>query len=101
MLLIRDVFHCKPGKVRPMVEKMVAMAKLSETLGMGKSRIMTDVSGERFWTVVSEFEVESFEKFMGMGQDGDVEEMKKFEEIMKGYHDLVDHGRREIYTIEG
>jgi len=20
---------------------------------------------------------------------------------MKGYHDLVDHGRREIYTLEG
>jgi hypothetical protein len=24
----------------------------------------------------------------------------RFKEIMKGYHDLVDHGRREIYTIE-
>jgi hypothetical protein len=29
------------------------------------------------------------------------EEMKDFEPIMKGYHDLVDHGRREIYTVEG
>jgi hypothetical protein len=36
---------------------------------------------------------------MAMGQSG--EDMKEFEEIMKGYHDLVDHGRREIYTIEG
>jgi hypothetical protein len=26
--------------------------------------------------------------------------MKKFEEIMKGYHDLVDQGKREIYKIE-
>jgi len=26
--------------------------------------------------------------------------MKEFESIMKGYHDLVDHGRREIYKIE-
>ena len=25
---------------------------------------------------------------------------KEFEAIMKGYHDLVDHGRREIYKIE-
>jgi hypothetical protein len=33
-----------------------------------------------------------------MGQDGG--DMKEFEEIMKGYHDLVDSGRREIYTIE-
>jgi len=24
-----------------------------------------------------------------------------FDEIMKGYHDLVDHGKREICKIEG
>jgi hypothetical protein len=98
MLLIRDVFNCKPGKVRPMVDKFKAMAKLSEKMGMGKTRIMTDVSGEHFWTVVSEFEVESFDEFMRMGTDPD--EMKEFEKIMKDYHDLVDHGRREIYRIE-
>lgn len=98
MLLIRDIMYCKPGKVRPMVEKMLAMAKLGERKGMGKMRVLTDVSAERFWTIVSEFEVESLEAFMAMGQDGD--DMKEFEEIMKGYHDLVDSGRREIYTIE-
>jgi hypothetical protein len=27
--------------------------------------------------------------------------MKQMEPIMKDYHDLVDHGRREIYKIEG
>ena len=100
MLLIRDIMYCKPGKVRPMVDKFRAMAKLGEEMGMGKMRILTDVSAERFWTIVSEFEVPSLEAFMNMGQ-GDREQMKKFEEIMKGYHDLVDHGRREIYTIEG
>jgi hypothetical protein len=98
MLLIRDIMYCKPGKVRPMVEKYRAMAKLSEELGMGKMRVLTDLSAERFWTIVSEFEVPSLESFMSMGQDA--EHMRKFEEIMKGYHDLVDHGRREIYTIE-
>ncbi len=28
-------------------------------------------------------------------------DLKEFESIMKGYHDLVEHGRREIYKIEG
>lgn len=28
------------------------------------------------------------------------EDMKEFERIMTGYHDLVDHGKREIYKIE-
>jgi hypothetical protein len=99
MLLIRDIMYCKPGKVRPMVEKFLAMSKLSEKRGTGKMRVLTDVSAERFWTIVSEFEVPSLEAFMSMGQSS--EEMKEFEAIMKGYHDLVDHGRREIYTIEG
>jgi hypothetical protein len=99
MLLIRDIMYCKPGKVRPMVEKFLAMSKLSEKKGMGKMRVMTDVSAERYWTVVAEIEVPSLEAFMAMGQNSD--EMKEFDSIMKGYHDLVDHGRREIYTIEG
>lgn len=99
MLLIRDIMYCKPGKVRPLVEKYLAMAKLGEKKGMGKMRVMTDVSAERYWTLVSEMEVPSLEAFMAMGQDA--EDMKEFDAIMKGYHDLVDYGRREIYTIEG
>src|SRR5439155_26057671 len=36
MLLIREVMYCKPGKVRPLVEKFQAMSKLGEKSGMGK-----------------------------------------------------------------
>jgi hypothetical protein len=103
MLLIRDIMYCKPGKVRPMVEKFVAMSKLGETMGMPRMRVMTDFCAEQYWTVVSEMEVkdmQTFEQMMSSPQGSD-EDMKKFEEIMKGYHDLVDHGKREIYKIEG
>ena len=99
MLLIREIMYCKPGKVRPMVEKFLAMSKLMEKMGQGKTRVMTDFCAERYWTIVSEFEVESVDAFMAMGESS--EDMKEFEAIMKGYHELVDHGRREIYTIEG
>ena len=58
----------------------------------------TDVSAERYWTVVSEMEVESMEAFMAMMQNTD--DAKEFDAIMKGYHDLVDWGRREVYNIE-
>jgi hypothetical protein len=100
MLLIRDIMYCKPGKVRPMVEKFVAMSKLGEKTGMPKMRIMTDLSAERYWTVVSEMEVESMEAFMAMMQDTNDANAKEMEAIMKGYHDLVDYGRREVYNIE-
>src|SRR5262245_13447062 len=61
MLVIRDIMYCKPGKVKPMVEKFVAMNKLGAKLGFPKMRIMTDVAAERYWTIVAEMEVESFE----------------------------------------
>jgi hypothetical protein len=98
MLVIRDIMYCKPGKVRALVEKFSAMSKLNEKRGMPKMRVMTDVAAERYWTVVSEMEVPSIESFMAMMQNP--EDAKEFEGIMKGYHDLVDYGRREIYTLE-
>jgi hypothetical protein len=100
MLLIRDLMFCKPGKVRPMVEKFKAMKKLAEGKGMGKMRILTDLSAERFWTIVSEVEVENLDAFMKMGQEGGAD-TKEMEKIMSDYHDLVVSGRREIYTVEG
>lgn len=102
MLLIREVMYCKPGKVRPMVEKFLAMAKLNEKSGLGKMRVMTDFCAERYWTIVSEFEVPSLQAFEEMikGEGMSEEIGKEFEKLMKGYHDLVEFGRREIYKIE-
>jgi hypothetical protein len=102
MLLIREIMYCKPGKVRPLVEKFNTMAKLNEKAGFGKMRVMTDFCGERYWTIVSEFEVPTMQVFEEMMQGAGItpELAKEFDEIMKGYHDLVDHGRREIYKIE-
>jgi len=103
MLLVREVMYCKPGKVRPMVEKFLAMNKLGPKAGMPKMRVMTDFCAERYWTLVAEMEVASVEEFeramSGAGQSK--EDQKEFETIMKGYHDLVEYGRREIYKIEG
>jgi hypothetical protein len=97
MLMIREIMYCKPGKVKPMVEKFVAMSKLMENKGMGKMRVYTDVSADRYWMLVAEFEVPSLDAFMAMDSSPD---MKDIEPLMKGYHDLVDHGKREIYKVE-
>jgi hypothetical protein len=103
MLLVREIMHCKPGKVRPMVEKFIAMDKLGRKSGMPGMRVMTDFCGERYWTIVAEMEVssvEEFEKMMqGTGQSAD--DLKEMERLMEGYHDLVEWGRREIYKLEG
>jgi hypothetical protein len=104
MLLIREVMYCKPGKVRPLTDKFLAMSKLSEKMGMPRMKVMTDFCAERYWTVVAEMEVAdlaSFEKMMSGPPQGSADEQKQMEELMKGYHDLVDYGKREIYKLEG
>ena len=103
MYVIREIMYCKPGKVRLLVEKFKAMAKLRDRVGMPKMRIMTDFCAEQYWTVVSDMEVPSlqaFEQMMSTPQ-GSAEDKKELEKLMQGYHDLVDHGKREIYKLEG
>ena len=99
MYVMREIMNCKPGKVRAMIEKFKAMGDVMEKVGMKRPRVFTDVSGAPYWTIVAEMESETLDGFFDGMND------KKFEEagmneIMKGYHDLVDHGRREIYKIE-
>ena len=98
MFLVRDIMYCKPGSVRQMVEKFKTMNKVMKKMGFGTMRIMTDVSAERYWTVVAETEVESLEVYAGM--DKEMMNNKDLQKAMKDYHELVDSGRREIYKVE-
>lgn len=105
MMLIRETMFCKPGKVKALVEKFKTMNEIGMKMNMPKMRIMTDFAADRYWTVVAEMEASSlaeFEQMMaGQGKyQADDSIMKQFEEVMKGYHELVDHGRREIYKLE-
>jgi hypothetical protein len=99
MYVIHEVMQCKPGKVRDMVERFKKLNAIAPRLGLKPSRILTDVSGEQFWTVVGLTEVESLEAFFASMEKffADAEARK----IMEGYHDLVVNGRREIYRVEG
>ena len=102
MLLIREIMFCKPGKAKPLVEKFVAMDKLGRGKGQPAMKVMTDFSSERYWMVVAEMEapdLAAFERMM-RGEGMDEATGKEMEALMKGYHDLVDHGRREIYRLE-
>ena len=98
MFLVRDIMFCKPGQARPMVQKFLALSKALQGMGLGTMRVLTDVSSERYWMVVSEMEVDSLEKHAEMVRTS--MEQPGVQEAMKGYHDLVVEGRREIYTIE-
>ncbi|MFI5244692.1 MAG: hypothetical protein ACHQQR_05655 [Gemmatimonadales bacterium] len=103
MYLVREIMYCKPGKVRAMTDKFLAMNKLAAKVGMPPMRVMTDFAAEQYWTVVAEMEVKSLEEFEKMMSSprGSAKDMQAMEKLMEGYHDLVDHGKREIYKLEG
>jgi hypothetical protein len=91
--------HCKPGKVAPLVKKFKELAKVLKKMGYNSPmRILTDISGECYWTMVAEQEVKSLEEYTDMSRTTMSE--PKIQKAMKGYHDLVASGRREIYKIE-
>lgn len=98
MYMIREVMYCKPGKVRELVEKFKGLSEAAESMGYEGFRIYTDVSGERFWTLVAESEAESLDAFREMEEA--VMGNEDAQEAMAGYHDLVEEGRREIYKVE-
>jgi hypothetical protein len=98
MYVIREVLHCRPGKVRQMAEKFKTISRALEGMGPGPLRLLTDVAGDPFWTLVAEVEVENIEDFFGYEQKLMANDTVR--KTMADYHDLVDSGRREIYRIE-
>jgi hypothetical protein len=98
MYVVREVLHCKPGKVRQMVEKFKAMSTALTELGHEPLRLLTDVSGEPFWTIIAEVQVPKVDDFFATEQQLMANETLR--KTMADYHDLVESGRREIYRIE-
>ncbi len=98
MYVIREVLNCKPGKVRPMVEKFGQISKALTDMGHEPMRILTDVTGEPFWTVIAEAKVEKIDDFFAVEQTLAANETVR--KAMADYHEMVASGRREIYRIE-
>ena len=101
MLLIRNVFRCKPGKAGALVKMFKEMKSKSQgEATMANARVMTDVASG-FWTVVFEQEAESLavweKQFQAMSAGGARADARK---PMEGYMDLVESGHREIFRIE-
>jgi heme-degrading monooxygenase HmoA len=94
MIIVHDIFVCKPGNASKLAKKFKeAMIDSTELL-----HIMTDMTGQYNRVImVSQYEnlaayEQSWEKYQK-----DTEAMKKMEEAMKGYQDMYLTGSREIF----
>jgi len=96
MIIVHDIFICKPGNASK-------MAKLFKEVMEGNKElvnILTDMTGQYNKVVmVSKFDsLTAYEQSWDKMKE-DNEEMKKMMEKMKGYTDLYLSGSREIYKV--
>ena len=96
MILVHDIFICKPGNASKLAKKFKeAMAGSTELVN-----IMTDMTWQFNKVVfVSKYESltdyeKSWEKYKEQS-----EEMKKMEQAMSGYQEMYVTGSREIYQV--
>jgi heme-degrading monooxygenase HmoA len=97
MYVVRDIFRCKPGKAKALIEKFRLTLESSEREdGFRNSRVLVDFVAD-YWTVVFEAEFERLEQFEHhMNGYGTRPEVRA---AMEGYMDLVEGGRREIFRV--
>jgi hypothetical protein len=99
MYLVREIMHCKPGKAGEIVKRFKALQPVLAEVGFKEpQRVMTDMSGERYWTVIAEQPVDSLEQYLDLTRQTMTD--ARVQKIMQGYHDFVASGKREIYKIE-
>ena len=96
MFVIRNVFKCKPGQAKNVIEKFKAAHELMGDMGISQPRILVDEVAS-FWTVVVEVEAEDLAVFGKLLHErGSNEDVQK---AMAGYLDMVESGHREIFKV--
>ena len=94
MIIVHDIFVCKPGNASKLAKMFKEVMSGNEEF----MHIMTDITGQYNRVImVSQYESlkayeESWDKYMQNS-----EEMKKMQEAMKGYQEMYLTGSREIY----
>ena len=96
MIIVHDIFICKPGNASKVAKLFKEVMANNEEL----VNVMTDLAGPFNKVVV----VTRYENLAGYEQswkkyEEDTEEMKKMKEKMKGYHEMYLTGSREIYQV--
>jgi hypothetical protein len=93
MIVVRNTFTAKPGQAG----KLAAQLKdATSAAGLKRVRVLTDMTGD-FNTVVMEHEAENLGEFETTMREYMTSGVLR--EKMKGYTDLWNTGRREIFQI--
>lgn len=96
MIIVHDIFVCKPGNASKLAKLFKEVMTNNEEL----VHIMSDMTGQYNRVImVSKYEsLTAFEQSWKKYEEN-TEEMKKMREMMKGYTEMYLTGSREIYHV--
>jgi heme-degrading monooxygenase HmoA len=94
MIIVHDIFICKPGNASKLAKKFKEVMKNSSEF----VQVMTDMTGQYNRVImVSKFDsLTAFDKSWEKMKE-DTEENRRMSEAMAGYTDMYLTGSREIY----
>ena len=96
MIIIHDIFICKPGNASKLAKLFKEVMSDNEEL----VNIMTDVTGQynKIVMVTKYDNLTAYENSWKKYEEN-TEEMKRMKEKMAGYHEMYLTGSREIYYV--
>jgi hypothetical protein len=98
MIVVRDVFQLKFGKAREAQALWQEGREFMKSDKMKDMRILTDLAGGPYYTLVMETTYDSLADFEGEMHDTMNEDWRKW---YQRFVPLVDGGRREIFNVVG
>ena len=99
MIVVRNIFRIKFGKAKEAVQLWKQAVEINKKLGYGstQTRLLTDLAGMPYYTLVLETTHESLAEFekASAAVRGSAEWRKVYEQIVP----LTEEGWREIYSV--
>jgi hypothetical protein len=97
MIIVRNIFQLKFGKAREAIALGKEGLALIEQYGGSSSRLLTDLVGPSYYTLVVESTYDSLAEFERAGEQLMADEV--WRAWYAKFHPLVEEGHREIFTV--
>ena len=96
--MIREVFHCKRGKVPVILDDVKIIIEFMKSQGITDHKLYVDIAQDMV-TVFHEYEVDSLDKYFAFERGVFVNPTPETRQLVDHYNDNTVAGRREIYEV--
>lgn len=96
--MIREVFHCKRGKVPVILDDVKIIIEFMKSQGITAHKLYVDIAQDMD-TVFHEYEVDSLDKYFAFERGVFVNPTPETRQLIDHYNDNTVTGRREIYEV--